>query len=277
MEKIRVGVTGSSGFIGAHVLERLADSRYEAIPFVGDLRKTADIEHFFDEHKGITRLVSLAAQLDGDIAQQLAVNVGALHTLLEVAARHGVENVVHASTGAVYGEPSGPTSREDDVLQPNTLYGLTKLYGEQCVRYQAARHGMKYVILRYPNVYGPGSHSGVIFNFLHAIKEGRAVSLNGTGDQKRDFLYVTDAVEAIYAALEHATENRIVNIASGELHSLQDVLATLKTLGLEFSVTHLPPDPANPLKTLSEDITRAERELGWKPQVSLSDGLKQLL
>lgn len=277
MGRRKVGVFGAKGFIGTQLLALLREGdAWDAVAFEGNLLELKDIEAFFDVHEP-EHIVNLVGKFSGTPGELLTANVLTLHNLLEAASKRGVKRIVHASTGAVYGEPPAGISKEEDETAPCTIYGLTKRYAEECIEYFAKNHDIGYAILRFPNVYGPEGSKGVIAAFLKAIKERGKISIAGTGEQRRNFLYVADAAEALCAALEYEGGNGAFNIASQEVQSLNEVVGILRELGLAFSVDHAPADETNTLQTLSLDISKAREQLGWKPEVSLSEGLRRVL
>ena len=278
MEKITVCVTGHDGFIGSRLLLKLKeDPRWDVVPFFGDLTKKSDVEAFFAAHPTVSNLIHLAGLFFGDADVLFSVNVlGTVH-LLEAGAAAGLKRVIAVSTGAVYGEPPGGISKEEDPRAPNTLYGLSKLQGEESLEYAARTKGIKTVTLRFPNVYGPGNAKGVIYQFLSAIAREKKIVIAGTGEQKRNFLHVDDAVSAILLALTYEGSEHVLNIASEELVSLNELAELLRAKGLVFEIARESADAANALQILSLDITRAKAALGWRPRVSLSDGIQQLM
>jgi UDP-glucose 4-epimerase len=277
MGRHEVGVFGAGGFIGKRLVADMREGGvWEPVAFEGNLLKPEDIEAFFDEHP-LGVVINLVGKFTGTPAELLTANVLTLHNLLDAAVRRGVTRVIQASTGAVYGEPPAGISKEEDPLDPCTVYGLTKRYAEECVEYFATRHGLGYALLRFPNVYGPESTKGVVAAFLKAIREQGKLTVSGTGEQKRNFLYVADAAAALSAALEHEEESGAFNIAGEEIMTLNEVIGTLRELGLTFSVEYAPTDAANTLQTLSLDSLKARERLGWSAEVPLREGLRRIL
>lgn len=263
-KKIRVCVTGSSGFIGQKLIELLSfNSNIEVIPFEGDLLIKEDIEKFFKKNENIDQIVNLVGLFFGDFENLVKINTVALSNLLEVAVKNGIKKITHTSTGAVYGEPVSLESKETDPLKPNSLYGLSKKYTEECVQYYADNFSLEYVILRFPNVYGKGNNKGVIFNFLDAIKTKGKITINGDGTQSRNFLHVSDAARAIEKAISY-NKNGIFNISNPGKVTLNDLVASLKEK-YQFEVEYQPAD--NNMKDILLDISLAKKELGFEPEV----------
>lgn len=275
---MRIGIIGASGFIGSHLMRRLKEQNdFEVAVFNGDLFNISDIDNFFNDNIGMSQLVNLAGIFSGDFEQLFSVNVTALHNLLSVAVKHDIKRIVHISTGAVYGEPDNGKSKEGDELRPNTLYGLSKMYGEECLEYYSRLHKFDFVILRFPNVYGPGNNKGVIYNFIDSIKRENKVVIFGDGEQKRNFLYVDDSVAAIISALSHGAGSQIFNIADKDIHSLNDLVNIIKKIKPGFVIEYKAADASNNLQVLSEDISKAKKSLYWKPLVGLDTGIRNVL
>jgi UDP-glucose 4-epimerase len=279
MAKIKIGIIGASGFIGGHLIDRLKkNSDWEPVIFNGDLLNISDIEKFFNNNKGTDQLVNLVGTFSGDFGQLLSINTVSLHNLLSIAIKHGIQRVIYTSTGAVYGEPTNMQSKEEDLLHPSTLYGLSKMYSEECLKYYSRLHKFDFIVLRFPNVYGPGNNKGVVYNFLDSIKKENKVVIFGDGRQIRSFLHVSDAVEAIVSSLGYShVGNQIFNIAGTDIYSLNDLVEIIKKIGLRFDVEYKSADASNSLQRLSEDISKAKKLLNWKPLVKLDDGLKKII
>lgn len=278
MDKTRLGVTGANGFIGSHFLEKLkANRQYEIVVFKGDLLNKKDIGLYFKFNRDINQLVHFAGTFFGNFETLLNVNVVATHNLLKQAIKYKIKKIIYTSTGAVYGESPIKGSVETDELKPNTPYGLSKMWAEDCIQYYANNFNLNYIILRFPNVYGPKSSKGVIYNFLKSIKESSKVVIFGNGEQKRNFLFIDDAVEAIERVLRYKGNNEIFNIADKNIYSLRDVVKILKKGGFKFEVEYQSAEETNALQVLSEDITKAKKIINWRPTVSLKEGIESLV
>lgn len=263
-----IGVTGADGFIGTHLIEQLKEGGYQHRSFQGDLLDMDALETFAE---GCDQVVHLAGVFSNDFDQLMNVNVKGTRNVVEACKKQDVERIVFSSTGAVYGEPlKEGISHEEDPLLPNTLYGISKAYAEEYIRFS----DLPFVILRFPNVYGPGNRKGVIYHFIDSIKKQRKVTVFGTGEQKRNFLFVEDAVDAILKTLESKRNNEVFNIADTAIYSLKDLISVLQEVrGLKFSVDFQPADESNRLQMLSESVEKARVSLGWYPTVSISDGI----
>jgi|GEM_PF-1224227 len=278
MAKIKVGIFGASGFIGSHLIAGLKNNNnFDIVVFDGNLFNVDDIKTFFDSNKDINQLINLVGVFFGDFEKLFSVNVNTLYNLLSIASEYNIKKVIYLSSGAVYGEPINEKSKEDDELFPNTLYGLSKMYGEECLKYYSRLYSFDFIILRLPNVYGENNNKGVIYNFLDSIKRANKIIILGDGEQKRNFLHVSDATRAIIYSIDFKKGNQTFNIADNEVFSLNDLAHIMKESGLIFKIEYRPADVSNSLQLLSENIYKADKLLNWKPLITLSDGIKNII
>lgn len=262
---MRVGVTGASGFVGRHLLNKLSDEGYQPVPFEGDLLELDEIRQYFDVNSGVEVLVHLAGVAMGNnLSELIRHNVVTTDNLLSVGTGKNLKKVVLASSAAVYGHPVSSASKESDPLRPNSPYGLSKLFAEEVVRYYHTAHGLEYVTLRFSPIYGPGNQKGVIHSFLQAIEERGEISIDGEGTQRRNFLHVDDACASLLLAIEFKKSD-VFNVANPRAVSVNDV-AKILSRTRKFKVIHR---PANfPTQDLLMDTAKACQELGFEPTIS---------
>ena len=202
-------------------------------------------------------------------------NVLATQLVLEACKQAGVPKLVYASSSSVYGDTDQLPMREDANCRPVSPYGVTKLAGEQLCRLYHRNHGVPAVSLRFFTVYGPRQRPDMAFNiFLRALLEGRPLEMYGEGNQTRDFTFVSDIVEGIVLAME-GRGGAVYNLGGGSrvtlleaIHSLENVsgcTARLRGEGIQ----------AGDVKHTWADLTLAQDELGYAPQVSLDEGLRR--
>ena len=196
--------------------------------------------------------------------------------VLEAARHHGVEKFIYSSTSACYGNnnpiPNNETMRED----PLNAYAIGKLSGEQLVKAYHGLYGMKTVAFRYTNVYGErarhvGTYAPAVSKFLKMRAEGDALTIFGDGKQRRDFIHVSDVVNANAVISFEELDNwgEVYNIGYGKNWSIQEIADAI----CEEQI-HLSGRPGEMKETLA-DIGKAKAELTWRPKVNILDWIKK--
>lgn len=210
--------------------------------------------------------------------EYLACNVLGTQRVLEACSAAEVPRLVFASSSSVYGTGGGEPSRESDPASPLSPYGVSKLAAERLCLAYASRHGAatSVIALRYFSVYGPRQRPDMAFSrMMRAALSGRAMSLYGTGEQRRDFTYVSDAVDATVAAATVDAQAEAVNVASGQVVSLphaREVIARLA--GTQVPAQRRAAQPGD-VETTTADLSRARDLLGYQPRVDLAEGLRR--
>jgi nucleoside-diphosphate-sugar epimerase len=210
-------------------------------------------------------------------------NVIGTSTMLECAARAGVQRFVYSSSAAVYGTVATfPVIEDTHIPAPISFYGFQKYAGEPMCRMMSKYKGMDTACLRYFNVYGPhqdgtSSYATVISRWLDAIAQGKPICIEGDGTQSRDFVYIDDVVRANIAALTATTsiKGEACNIATNTQISLNEVKEKIeKAVGTTLTVEYTPAREGD-IKHIRADITKAEQLLNWKPQTDFDTGLNE--
>jgi UDP-glucose 4-epimerase len=290
---LRAIVTGGAGFIGSHVVEALlargdevlvlddlSSGKRENVP-AGARLVEADVREPLDRHfAGCTVCFHLAAQVDVRVsveqpARDASVNVAGTINVLEAARRHDSQVVFSSTGGAIYGECDGPAA-EDHQRRPLAPYGVSKLAGEEYLAAYNRLYGTRHVSLRYGNVYGPRQdphgEAGVVAIFMGRLALGQTPRIFGDGRQTRDYVYVGDVALATLAAAEH--DDGVFNIGTGRETTVLD----LYELCRRVAGSDLEAESASPrlgeLQRSVLDISLACSELGWRPEVTLEDGLR---
>ncbi len=284
-------VTGGSGFIGRHVVKRLVEKGFKVkvfdlveppleVPFEkGDVR---DYNRLKEAVSGSDYVIHLAAIVSAVEAMErpydtLETNVIGTFNVAEACRRNVTEKLIYASSVAVYGEPKYLPIDEEHPLNPTNLYGATKLSGEAIIAGYHGNYGLRYISLRFFNVYGPymrpSPYSGVIPAFLSRIKEGMPLKIEGDGKQTRDFVYVEDVTESILRSIE-SEEVGPFNIGTGRDISIIELANLLfKITGRETGLTFTGPRPGD-IRRSRADISKAMSQLKWMPRFSVEDGLR---
>src|ERR1700728_3801088 len=292
---MRVLVTGGSGFIGSHVVDKLRLRGHQ--PVIYDLRPspwheagTVDtvlgsitdreaLERALHSCDAVAHLAAVADVNDVHAEPEDAERVNARGTVavLEAARRAGVKRIVYASTIWVYSDCENEVVDEDTLLPPPShLYTSTKLAGElYCKAYQEL-YGIDYTILRFGIPYGPRAReAAVIPAFVNKALAGDPLTLSGDGLQSRKFVYVEDLAEGVASSLDDAAVNRVFNLASDESVTIKQIAETIQELIGGVEIVYTPARPGDfGGKTVSS--RRAQGELGRDPRDAVLGGRAQI-
>jgi len=298
-------VTGAAGFIGSHLTAALLDrgaavigldcftdyypraakeknleenTLREKFRFVENSIADADLPTLLD---GVTHVFHLAAQAGvrkswgKDFRTYTVNNIEATQILLEACVGRPIERFVYSSSSSVYGDAATIPMREDALPQPLSPYGVTKLAAEHLCMLYHANHGVRACALRYFTVYGPRQRPDMAFHrFIKAALREEPISLYGDGGQTRDFTFVADAVAANIAAADRGVPGRAYNIGGGSRVSMNDVLRIIeRTAGHPLKVNREAAQKGDMRDTYA-DTTRAREDLGFRPTVSLEEGIQ---
>jgi UDP-glucose 4-epimerase len=285
-------VTGGSGFVGSHLVDRLmAEGRPTRIfdlrpspwradvpTVVGDLN---DLERVCDAMAGCATVIHLAASANVntvlvDPAEADRDNVRATLNVLEAARRCGVQRVVYASTIWVYSDT--PADCQDELLPPHPpvhFYTATKLAGELYCRSYASLYDVPCTILRFGIPYGPRARlTTVVPAFTARALAGEPLMIAGDGRQSRRFVYVEDLVEGIVRALDPAAANRTFNLVGTEDTSVREIADAVRDAVGDVDIVH-GPGRVGDFGGAPVSGARAADELGWTPTTSLAEGVRR--
>ncbi len=297
---MKIMVTGGAGFIGSHVVDTFLANDYEVV-VVDDLStgrlsnlnpaatfyqidiRSPELEEIFKEEEP-DFIDHHAAQMDvrrsvDDPLFDADVNVLGSIKLIELARKHQVKRFIYISTGgAVYGEPEYLPCDEAHPINPICPYGASKHTVEHYLYMYQELYDLDYVVLRYPNVYGPRQdphgEAGVVAIFTGQMLKGEQVVINGDGKQERDFVYVEDCARANLLALTAENPNTIFNLGYGYGTSINDIYSNLKAAtDYKMSAIH-GPEKAGETQRIYLEASKARQELDWAPTVGLGDGLR---
>ena len=293
-------VTGGAGFIGSHLVDRLLSEGYKVVVAddlstgkLQNLNQSATFHHTDITHASIQEVFNrtqpdlvfhLAAQVSvtnsaKDPIKDAQINVIGTLRLLEASRRSSVQKFIFSSTGgALYGEPDLNPCPEGTPIAPLSAYGLSKYLAEQYVDLYHRMYHLNYTTLRYSNVYGPRQdphgEAGVIAIFTQAMLEGKPPQIFGSGDQERDFLYVSDVVEANLLAIDRG-DGHAFNIGTGQGTSINRIFEQLRDIiQYRWDAEHRPQRPGE-VDKISLECSKAARDLKWSPSVGLESGLRQ--
>ncbi|MAJ22906.1 MAG: NAD-dependent dehydratase [Candidatus Pelagibacter sp. TMED64] len=296
---MRTIVTGGAGFIGCHLVEKLITLGHEVIvidnlstgrienletvknqiTFVNqDLSKDTEWQKYF---KGIDWVIHLAALADivpsiKKPNEYFQSNVVGTLNILEASKKYNIKKLIYSASSSCYGIPDKYPTNEDEKINPQYPYALTKLLGEQLVMHWSKLYGLNCISLRFFNVYGTRSRTsgtyGAMFGVFLAQKIAKKpFTIVGDGKQKRDFTYVSDIIEAIIFAANSSLKSEIFNVGSGESVSVNKIT---ELLGGEK--VYIPKRPGEPDCTFA-DITKIQKYLKWQPKINIEEGVKKLI
>jgi UDP-glucose 4-epimerase len=288
-------VTGAGGFLGSHTVAALLargdrvraldlpQARFETS--LGDLldhpaltldrRDLLDIPADDAVFEGVDAIFHCAGIADHVPSMQfperyMHANVMAVVRVLEAARQHKIATVINASSAAVYGIATAPTS-EDHPINPVNPYGLTKWMAEEACAHWSKVFGVRAISFRIFNCYGArATASGPIGFFLKNAANGLPLTITGDGTQERDFIHVDDVVSAFLAGAASGVGGTAFNLGSGTPETINH-LAEL----IGGTIQYIPPRPGEP-RIILADTTRIRSELGWSPKVSLAEGIRRL-
>ncbi|MBO6948129.1 MAG: GDP-mannose 4,6-dehydratase [Rhodospirillales bacterium] len=293
-------VTGGAGFIGSHMVDLLLNEGF-AVKVIDnmtggresnlahlaghpeltvDTRDIRDLEPGDALFDGVSMVFHFAGI--GDIvpsiekpAEYMSVNVMGTVKVLECARAAGVESFVYAASSSCYGLADVPT-REDFPIRPEYPYALSKYLGEEAVMHWGKVYGLHVNSVRIFNAYGPRSRTtgayGAVFGvFLKQKLAGKPLTVVGDGTQRRDFLFVTDVAKAFLKVARSPRCGEAYNVGAGAPQTVNRLVELL-----ESEKIHIPKRPGEPDCTWA-DITKITTELGWAPEVSFEDGVREML
>jgi UDP-glucose 4-epimerase len=289
-------VTGGSGFIGSHLVDRLVDAGagevvvFDKVPrpenvaeastrgsvsiVDGDVTDTASLARVMDGVDGVFHMAVLPL---GPTVEQprlgLDVNVVGTFNVFEAAQNAGVGKVVFSSASSVYGD-TDDTMDETHPLGARTMYGASKIAGEYFLRSFNDQYGLPYVTLRYMNVYGPRQEGGLVMAVARRVLSGSAPTITGDGSQSFDFVHVADVAGANVAAMASDTSGEEFNVGSGTEASAREIAEKLIAItGADVEVQYDPSVRVLMRRRVGSN-QKAKELLGWEAEIDLDDGLR---
>ena len=296
---MKIIVTGGAGFIGSHLVDLLIENKHEVIVLDNfSTGRSANLDHVKDKiqliecelsingdwvkyFKDVDWVFHLAALADivPSIQKPEAyfnANVNGTFNVIQACKHANIKRVIYAASSSCYGIPDYFPTAETSAIKPQYPYALTKRIGEEIVMHWAQVYQLPAISCRFFNVYGTRSRTsgtyGAVFGVFLAQKlANKPMTIVGDGNQTRDFTYVTDVANALYAAAKSNKTEQIYNIGSGNtvsINKLVDLLGGEKT--------HIPKRPGEPDCTYA-DISKIKSELNWTPKISIEEGVKLVL
>jgi nucleoside-diphosphate-sugar epimerase len=278
----KILVTGASGHLGSQLLKSLSAvglARNSHAGFIQcDLTNKEDVQkQDFSQFDCVIHLASFVPKTSDDDLPEKSFMNNLLSTKNLVQALKEGTHLIFASTCETYGKPNQLPLTEKSPLNPTTYYGASKVASEKMLQVHCKTNNIKLTILRFTSIYGPGeSINRAIPNFIRLTSKGEQPTIYGDGSDKRDFLYIDDAVGHILSAIEKS-QGGIYNIATGTSISIKEVAdKIIKLSGNNFTPIFLEAKKEKVDYVFS--IKKAQQDLNYTPKTSLEEGFsKQIL
>ena len=297
---MKIMVTGGAGFIGSHVVDLLVEGGHDVV--IVDNLSTGRLSNLNPKAKfyqvdirspELEKVIETerpevidhhAAQMDvrksvADPVYDADINIIGGLNILNLAVKHNVRKVIYISSGgAVYGEPVYLPCDEKHPVQPLCPYGATKYMLELYLYMYKQTYGLDYSVLRYPNVYGPRQdpkgEAGVVAIFTGLMLNDKQVTVNGTGEQVRDYVFVRDCARANVMLLSEGS-GQVFNLGYGIGTTVNQIFSGLKEITGYKKDANYGPARAGETFQIYLDATCAKKVLGWEPTIPLHDGLSK--
>ena len=297
LKGLRILVTGGAGFMGSHLVERLmkenevvvyddysnavVEEEWEGVEYVrGDVLDLSKLE---ESLRGVDLVFHFAAsgsvkESSEDPLGTFRRNVVGTLNVLEAARRNDVGRIVFASSSTVYGEAEVIPTPEDAPLRPISNYGASKAACEMYLRSYSSTYGIKAIVLRYANVFGPRSNHGVVHDFcLKLTRDPTRLQILGDGKQRKSYLYIDDAIDATLCSLSSSKDFDVFNVGSEEQVTVDEIARMVSSeMGLNpvFEYTGGRRGWPGDVTEMLLDI-RKIKSLGWAPKVSIREGIRR--
>lgn len=286
----KILVCGGTGFIGQSLAESLQERKVRLLihdRFPAELRSLGNRLEFtwgdllrresLDEAlTGISFVVNLVGAYSGDLYN---LNVCSSYNLLEACRGRDIQRILFISSEAVYGECCGKPALEADPPKPSTEYALTKYLAECLYKLYAEVYGLPVTVLRLANVYGPGQSAGVVFDFLSPFLQGQPVVINHDGQQRRNFVYISDATQGIKKALDYKSPQNfdIFNLSGSKSTSLLELVSLIERIAKRKARAKFAKYNGPDIRCLWSSHKKATALLGYNPEIELEQGLEIML
>jgi UDP-glucose 4-epimerase len=297
MDKILV--TGGAGFIGSHLTNSLIRSGYRVMVVDNlskgiresinkkalfekiDIRDLGRLNNVFKKFgpDHVFHLAAISSLSPGDVQEIEDVNVSGTENVLEASIKAKAKKVIFSSSAAVYGNALRFPTDENQMLNPISEYGISKAKAESKIISLSKRLGLNYAILRFSNVYGPeqryDNEGGVVSIFCSRVIASKPVEIYGTGEQKRDFIYVEDIIRASLLIVQKNPINFIANISTANETKINELLALIEKMSYKKVDIILKSLRGGEINRSSLDNSFIKKLIGWKPNILLPMGVQK--
>jgi UDP-glucose 4-epimerase len=296
---MKIVITGGAGFIGSHLAEFLVKKKYDVVIIdnlsTGRLENiktfrnkvkfvNADISKngkWVDDFKNAKIVFHFAALADivpsiKNPKKYFQSNVIGTENVASASIKHKIQKIIYTASSSCYGNPKKFPTSEIETIKPQYPYALTKNLGEQILIHYAKIYGIQISSMRLFNVYGTRSRTsgtyGAMFGVFLAQKlKKKPLTVVGNGNQKRDFIYITDVIQAFYKVMKYKKNFQVFNVGTGKPISVNTIV---KLLGCKS--VNIPKRPGEPDQTNAK-ITKIQKELKWKAKISIKVGINHLI
>ena len=300
---MKILITGGAGFIGSHltdyliskkeikkivVLDNIKDGSLKNLKnslkstkfsfFKCDIRNYNKVEKYFKKVDVVFHLAALSDIVPSieEPLEYLDTNIMGTVNILEAMRKNKVKKIIYAASSSCYGIPKKFPTDEKTLINPMYPYSFSKNVGEQTIQHWSKIYKIDFVSLRLFNVYGIRSRSNSSYGaalgiFLKQKLSNHPFTVIGDGKQRRDFIYISDVINAFYLSINKKVKNVILNIGSNKPRSILEMVKILK--GKKIFIPKRPGEP----DFTNANISKAKKVLGWKPIISLETGLKKVL
>ena len=296
-KQLSIIVTGGSGFLGRHLIPALIkeghkvkniDLKPHPHQYPTVIKDVQDKQAMVEEVKDADVVFHLASLIEaGESVKNpqkfVDFNIDGTISVLEAMRINGIKNFLFSSSAAIYGEPIQVPIKEDDRTIPINPYGMTKLAMEGLLSSYVKAHGFAGAALRYFNLYGPQEHhqpeTHAIPRFIKQIYNDEEVTVWGSGEHQRDYIFISDIVDAHIKALNYTMENKgqyhYFNLSTQRPKSVAEIVQLIENvMNKKAKIKHHPERPGDPL-VLTADASKAKELLKWESQINIDDGLKR--
>jgi len=303
---LKICVTGGAGFIGSALVKSFLEKNYQVIIFdnfsnsseenvstllnkgasliKGDIRNFEDIEKALNDSDLVIHLAAQISVEESIKKPELthSINVGGTENLLKACVANKVNNIIVASSAAVYGQPKELPLTESSPISPISPYGQSKVEMEKLLQNFSQEYNLNGISLRFFNIYGKDQtdeYAGVITKFMKNISENKPLIIFGDGSNTRDFISIFDVVDSIFSAIEkiEGKKGNYYNVATGNFISIKELAELMLSISdKNLDIKYETPKKGDILHSQTS-INLLQKELGFYPKIKLRDGLKKLL